>query len=113
MEIDINGDPGTGNHFDDVHIQQVGNYSPNAKQAIFNTIHQDKAESRLACWFRRLNDEFEKDNKLKKKFDDIRRYKTKLPPYHRFGSETEGWWILRESHREGTSLKTVFCQEIN
>ena len=32
MEIDINGDPGTGNHFDDVHIQQVGNYSPNAKQ---------------------------------------------------------------------------------
>ena len=95
MEIDINGDPGTGNHFDDVHIQQVGNYSPNAKQAIFNTIHQDKAESRLACWVRRLNDEFEKDNKLKKKFDDIRRYKTKLPPYHRFGSETEGWWILR------------------
>lgn len=79
MEIDINGDPGTGNHFDDVHIQQVGNYSPNAKQAIFNTIHQDKAESRLACWFRKLNDEFEKDNKLKKKFDDIRRYKTKLP----------------------------------
>lgn len=65
MEIDINGDPGTGNHFDDVHIQQVGNYSPNAKQAIFNTIHQDKAESRLACWFRKLNDEFEKDNKLK------------------------------------------------
>lgn len=51
MEIDINGDPGTGNHFDDVHIQQVGNYSPNAKQAIFNTIHQDKAESRLTCWF--------------------------------------------------------------
>lgn len=79
MEIDINGDPGTGNHFDDVHIQQVDNYSPNAKQAIFNTIHQDKAESRLACWFRKLNDEFEKDNKLKKKFDDIRRYKTKLP----------------------------------
>ena len=33
MEIDINGDPGTGNHFDDVHIQQVDNYSPNAKQA--------------------------------------------------------------------------------
>ena len=25
MEIDINGDPGTGNRFDDVHIQQVGN----------------------------------------------------------------------------------------
>ncbi len=84
MEIDINGNPGTGNQFEDVRMQQVGNYNPNAKRAILN-IHQEKAESRLSCWFRKLNDEFEHDEKLKKKLDDIRRYKTKLP--HTIGLE--------------------------
>lgn len=84
MEIDINGNPGTGNQFEDVRMQQVGNYNPNAKKAILN-IHQEKAESRLFSWFRKLNDEFEHDEKLKKKLDDIRRYKTKLP--HTIGLE--------------------------
>ena len=56
MEIDINGNPGTGNHFDDVHIQQVGNYSPNAKQAIFNTIQQVNADRPLASSLPMAND---------------------------------------------------------
>ena len=78
MEIDIKGNPGTGNQFEDVRMRQVGNYNPNAKKAILN-IHQEKAESRLSSWFRKLNDEFENDEKLRRKLDDIRRYKTKLP----------------------------------
>lgn len=111
MEIDINGDPGTGNLFDDVHIQQVGNYSPNAKQAIFNTIHQDKAESRLACWFRRLNDEFEKDNKLKKKFDDIRRYKTKLPHTIGLDQKLKDGGFSEKAIEKARRLKQYFAKK--
>ncbi len=84
MEIKINGNPGTANQFEDVQMQNVGNYNPNAKKAILN-IHQENAESRLSSWFRKLNDELENDEKLKKKLDDIRRYKTKLP--HTIGLE--------------------------
>ena len=111
MEIDINGDPGTGNHFDDVHIQQVDNYSPNAKQAIFNTIHQDKAESRLACWFRKLNDEFEKDNKLKKKFDDIRRYKTKLPHTIGLDQKLKDGGFSEKAIEKARRLKQYFAKK--
>ena len=84
MVIDINGNPGTGNKFEDVRMQHVGNYNPNAQKAILN-VYQEKAESRLSGWFRKLNDELENDEKLKKKLDDIRRYKTKLP--HTIGLE--------------------------
>lgn len=84
MELRINGNPGSGNHYDDVNMHQVGNYNPNATEAITH-IHYEKADSRLASWFRQLKEEFRNDVKLQKKLDDIKRYRTKLP--HTIGLE--------------------------
>lgn len=102
MEIKINGNPGTDNQFEDVRMQHVGNYNPNAKKAIVN-IYQGNAESRLSCWFRKLNDELENDEKLKKKLDDIRRYKTKLP--HTIGLEQK----LRDGGFSESAIEKARC----
>ena len=31
MEVNINGNPGTGNRYEDVRMEQVGSYNPNAR----------------------------------------------------------------------------------
>lgn len=36
MEMDIKGDPGTDNSYTDVHIENVGNYAPNARTVVNN-----------------------------------------------------------------------------
>lgn len=36
MELNIKGDPGSGNHYDDVHIDNVDNYTPNARTVVNN-----------------------------------------------------------------------------
>lgn len=36
MELDIKGDPGTDNHYKDVHIEKVGTYAPNAEIVVNN-----------------------------------------------------------------------------
>lgn len=36
MKVDIKGDPGTGNRYDEVHIGHVDNYAPNAKTVVNN-----------------------------------------------------------------------------
>lgn len=78
MEVKINGNPGSGNRYDDVKIHQVGSYNPNAKEV---HIHQQEGgkNSRMASWFRKLKEEIDHDVKLQKKMDDIMRYRTKLP----------------------------------
>ena len=78
MEININGNPGSGNRYDDVKIHQVGSYNPNATEV---HIHQQVGgqNSRMASWFRKLKEEIDHDDKLQKKMADIMRYRTKLP----------------------------------
>jgi len=78
MEIDIKGNPGKDNRFNDVRMSHVGSYNPNATES--NTyIRYEHADSRLTCWFRKLKEEFDRDVRLQKKLDDIKRYRTKLP----------------------------------
>lgn len=36
MELDIKGDPGNGNRYDDVHIDKVENYNPGARTMVNN-----------------------------------------------------------------------------
>ncbi len=36
MELNIKGNPGSGNHYDDVHIDNVDNYTPNARTVVNN-----------------------------------------------------------------------------
>lgn len=36
MELDIKGDPGTDNRYNDVHIDNVDNYNPNARTVVNN-----------------------------------------------------------------------------
>ena len=78
MEININGNPGSGNRYDDVKIHQIGSYNPNATEV---HIHQQVGgqNSRMASWFRKLKEEIDHDDKLQKKMADIMRYRTKLP----------------------------------
>lgn len=84
MELNINGNPGTGNRFQDVKMDQVGSYNPAAKKVIINQT-PIAPQSRLASWFARLQEDFKNDVRLQKKMDDIMRYRTKLP--HTIGLE--------------------------
>jgi len=86
MEINfsVNGDPGTGNSFNDTRIRKVHNYNPNAREV---NNYYTQSESRLGAWFRRLDEEFNNDIRLQKKLDDIKRYRTKLR--HTIGLEAK------------------------
>lgn len=78
MEVNINGNPGTGNRYEDVKLAQVGSYNPNAKEV---HIHQPAAEhnNRLVTWLRKLQEQVDNDIQIQEKMDRIRRYHTKLP----------------------------------
>lgn len=84
INLSVNGDPGTGNSFNDTKIRKVDNYNPNAREV---NNYYTQSESRLGGWFRRLNDEINNDIRLQKKLDDIKRYLTKLP--HTIGLEAK------------------------
>lgn len=78
MELNISGNPGSGNHYDDIRMKTVGSYNPNATDVHIHT-EQSMPETRLANWYRKLKDDFHNDIRLQKKLDDIKRYRTKLP----------------------------------
>ena len=84
INLSVNGDPGTGNSFNDTKIRKVDNYNPNAREV---NNYYTQSENRLGGWFRRLNDEINNDIRLQKKLDDIKRYRTKLP--HTIGLEAK------------------------
>lgn len=65
MEIKLNvkGDPGTGNSFNDTKIHKVDNYNPNAREV---NNYYTQSESRLGGLFRRLNEEINNDIRLQK-----------------------------------------------
>ena len=77
MELNIKGDPGKGNRYEDVRMEHVGSYNPAAKKVIINQT-PIAPQSRLASWFARLQEDFKNDVRLQKKMDDIMRYRTKL-----------------------------------
>ena len=77
MELNIKGDPGKGNRYEDVRMEQVGSYNPAAKKVIINQT-PIAPQSRLASWFARLQEDFKNDVRLQKKMADIMRYRTKL-----------------------------------
>ena len=78
MDFNINGNPGNGNHFEDVKMENVGSYNPAAREVnIFQT--SQAPQSRLASWFAKLQEDFKNDCRLQKKMDDIMHYRTKLP----------------------------------
>ena len=99
INLSVNGDPGTGNSFNDTKIRKVDNYNPNAREV---NNYYTQSESRLGGWFRRLNDEINNDIRLQKKLDDIKRYR-----------KTQGWRLLTVGNRQGTTIEDVFCQEVN
>ena len=84
FKLNVNGDPGTGNSYNETKIDNVDNYNPNAREV---NNYYTQSESRLGGWFRRLNDEINNDVRLQKKLDDIKRYRTKLR--HTIGLEAK------------------------
>lgn len=76
MDVNITGNPGTGNKYNDTHIETVGCYNPNADK-VYN-YEAPAPETRLSCLFRKLKDEYANNIQLQKKLDDIKRYHTKL-----------------------------------
>ena len=67
INLNVNGDPGTGNSFNDTKIRKVDNYNPNAREV---NNYYTQSENRLGGWFRRLNEEVNNDIRLQKKLDD-------------------------------------------
>lgn len=53
-------------------------FLPSATTAIQNH-YAAPVDSRLSRWFRRLREEFDHDDRLQRKLDDIKRYRTRLP----------------------------------
>ena len=78
MDLTIKGNPGTGNKYNDVRVGQTGSYNPAAKDVHHYYLAPEPAESRLSAWFRKLAEEFRNDERLRRKLDDIKRYKTVL-----------------------------------
>ena len=78
MDLTIKGNPGTSNKYSDVHVGQTGSYNPAAKDVHHYYLAPEPAESRLSAWFRKLAEEFRNDERLRRKLDDIKRYKTVL-----------------------------------
>ena len=78
MDLTIKGNPGTGNKYNDVRLGHAGSYNPAAKDVHHYYLAPEPAESRLSAWFRKLAEEFRNDERLRRKLDDIKRYKTVL-----------------------------------
>ena len=63
MDFNINGNPGNGNHFEDVKMENVGSYNPAAREVnIFQT--SQAPQSRLASWFAKLQEDFKNETVL-------------------------------------------------
>lgn len=74
MEINIKGDPGQGNTFQDIHIEHVDNFNPNATTVI-NNYYDDKQKSVPAA------EKVLQDAEREKRKADIMQYVAKLAQY--------------------------------
>lgn len=86
MNVNIKGNPGTDNAYTDVRMAQVGNYNPQARTVV-NHLHASPGGHRLATLYDRLQEEYQGDERLQRRLDDIRRYRTRLP--HTIGLEAK------------------------
>ena len=78
MDLNIKGNPGNGNRYEDVRMEHVSSYNPAAREVNISQSPQ-APQSRLASWFAKLQEDFKNDSRLQKKMDDIMHYRTKLP----------------------------------
>lgn len=74
MEINIKGNPGQGNTFQDIHIEHVDNFNPNATTVI-NNYYGDKQKSAPAA------EKVLQDAEREKRKADILQYVAKLAQY--------------------------------
>ena len=74
MEINIKGDPGQGNTFQDIHINHVDNFNPNATTVV-NNYYGDKQKSVPAA------EKVLQDAEREKRKDDILQYVARLTQY--------------------------------
>lgn len=74
MEINIKGDPGQGNTFQDIHIDHVDNFNPNATTVV-NNYYGDKQKSVPAA------EKVLQDAEREKRKADILQYVAKLSQY--------------------------------
>ena len=74
MEINIKGDPGQGNTFQDIHIDHVDNFNPNATTVV-NNYYDDKQKSVPAA------EKVLQDAEREKRKADIMQYVAKLAQY--------------------------------
>jgi cell division protein FtsB len=80
MELDIKGNPGNNNSFQDNQVDRTASFNPNAKEVHVNQyLQQQSPDYRLISCFRELQEEVRNDDRLQKKLDDIKRYRTRLP----------------------------------
>jgi hypothetical protein len=80
MELDIKGNPGNNNSFQDNQVDRTASFNPNAKEVHVNQyLQQQSPDYRLISCFRELQEEVKNDDRLQKKLDDIKRYRTRLP----------------------------------
>lgn len=80
MELDIKGNPGNNNSFQDNQVDRTASFNPNAKEVHVNQyLQQQSPDYRLISCFRELQEEVMNDDRLQKKLDDIKRYRTRLP----------------------------------
>lgn len=79
MEVGIKGNPGENNSFQEYKIDHAGSFNPNAKEV---HVHQYTSllnfDHRLLNCFHELREEVQKDEKLQKKLDDFKHYRTRL-----------------------------------
>lgn len=74
MEINIKGDPGQGNTFQDIHIDHVDNFNPNATTVV-NNYYGDKQKTVPAA------ENVLQDEEREKRKADILQYVAKLAQY--------------------------------
>ena len=80
MELDIKGNPGNNNSFQDNQVDRTASFNPNAKEVHVNQyLQQQSPDYRLISCFRELQEEVKNDDRLQKKLEDIKRYRTRLP----------------------------------
>ena len=76
MDLNVKGDPGSGNTYQQTDIQSVGSYNPAATTSITH-IHQDNRSTRMGAYFEKLQQEI-LANVTSDMIDELRNYTTKL-----------------------------------
>lgn len=77
MDLNVDGNPGSGNTFQQYDIQSAGSVNPNATTAITNVFGSAGGPTRMNAYFQKLLDEI-KGNVTDKVIDELLYYTTRL-----------------------------------